>query len=55
MVRAKVTPDGRQICFSFANGRPCAGTCGRVHCCQYPGCHCNKSNKDCPKCLAEKW
>jgi hypothetical protein len=29
------TPDGRQICFDFNNGKPCDGSCGMVHCCQF--------------------
>jgi hypothetical protein len=29
------TPDGRQICFTYNNGKTCDGSCGMVHCCQY--------------------
>ena len=29
------TPQGRHICFKFANGEDCDGSCGRVHCCQF--------------------
>jgi hypothetical protein len=29
------TPDGRQICFKYNNGKTCDGSCGMVHCCQY--------------------
>lgn len=38
------TPDGRQICYSFQEGK-CKGGCGRVHICQL--CMSNHPLKDC--------
>lgn len=38
------TPDGRQICYSFQEGK-CKGSCGRVHICQL--CLSNHPLKDC--------
>ena len=38
------TPDGRQICYSFQEGK-CKGSCGRIHICQL--CLANHALKDC--------
>ena len=38
------TPDGRQICYGFQEGK-CKGNCGRVHICQL--CLSNHALKDC--------
>jgi hypothetical protein len=32
------TPDGRDLCYFYFQGRPCNGSCGMVHGCRIPGC-----------------
>ena len=49
------TPDGREICYKFANGQSCDGRCNRVHCCQWKGCHCGKCSKDCDTAKRARW
>ena len=38
--KVQALPDGRTICFKFGRGQ-CQGGCGRVHKCQWEGCHCD--------------
>jgi len=42
------TREGEQICFAFASGKACQGSCGRVHVCQHclqPHCNSNCTKK----------
>ena len=38
--KVQALPDGKTICFKFGRGQ-CQGGCGRVHKCQWEGCHCD--------------
>ena len=40
------TSDGREICFSYNNKKPCDGSCGRVHICRVKGCGAEHPAKD---------
>ena len=40
------TPDGRDFCFNWGNGKDCDGSCGRVHACRVVGCTATHRNID---------
>ena len=50
MNQSEKTPDGREKCFAYNLGRPCAGNCGRVHTCivcngAHARCNCPRKPK----------